>query len=250
MTGTTLEQLQQMEGNDVLSQDGEQIGKVEGIFVDLETREPEWLGIGAGLLRTKRMLVPLAGADIQDDVVRVPYDKETVKSSPNVDDDQIPQDVEAKLYSHYGVPASTERSDTLVAEGGPQQSGPGVTGEQSLTRSEEELRVGKQTSQAGTVRLRKYVETKPVTQSVELTYETAEVERQPINEPASGGEIGEQEVEVALSAEEAVVSKETVAKEQVSVRKGTETTQQEVTGEVRKERVEVEGDGVEDAPQP
>lgn len=249
MAGATLDRLQQMEGCDVVAQDGEQIGKVEEIFVDLETREPEWLGIGTGLLRTKRVLVPLAGAEIQDDIVRVPYDKEMVKSSPDVDEDQIPQDVEAQLYSYYGVPASTERSDTLLAEGGPTET-PARADQASVTRSEEELRVGTRSTEAGRVRLRKYVETEPVTQSVELTYETAEVERMPINQPADAGEIGEEEVEVALSMDEPVVTKETVAKEQVFVRKGTETTQQEVSGEVRKERVEVEGDGVEDAPQP
>lgn len=45
-----------------------------------------------------------------------------------------------------------------------------------------------------------------------------------------------------LRAEQAVVSKQTVAKERVSVDKEVETDRQTVTDEVRKERVEVEGD--------
>jgi uncharacterized protein (TIGR02271 family) len=87
-----------------------------------------------------------------------------------------------------------------------------------------------------------------VTQSVDVSYETAQVERRPINRPADSGEIGEQEVEMPLTMEEAVVSKETVAKEEVSLRKQQETTQQQVTENVRKEQVEVEGDRVEDMP--
>jgi len=243
---TTLEQLRQMEGHGVIAQDGEQIGRIEEIFVDHVTREPEWLGIGTGFLRTQRVLVPLAGAEIEDDIVRIPYSSEIVKSSPDVDADQIPQEIEAELYSHYGVPSSTERSDSRLAEGGPTG---GVSGNgESVTRSEEELRVGTRSTEAGRVRLRKYVETEPVTQNVELTYETAQVERRPINRPADSGEIGEQEVEMPLTMEEPVVSKETVAKEEVSLRKDTQTTQQQVSENVRKEQVEVEGDGVEDMP--
>jgi uncharacterized protein (TIGR02271 family) len=244
---TTLEQLRQMEGQSVIAQDGEQIGRIDEIFVDHETREPEWLGIGTGFLRTKRVVVPLAGAEVEDDVIRIPYSSEIVKSSPDVDDDQIPQEVEAELYSYYGVPSSTERSDSRLAEGGPTTGGATGSGE-SLTRSEEELRVGTRSTEAGRVRLRKYVETEPVTQSVDVSYETAQVERRPINRPADSGEIGEQEVEMPLTMEEAVVSKETVAKEEVSLRKQQETTQQQVTENVRREQVEVEGDRVEDMP--
>jgi uncharacterized protein (TIGR02271 family) len=244
---TTIDQLRQMQGNSVVAQDGEQIGKIEEIFVDYETREPEWLGIGTGLLRTKRVVVPVAGAEIDNDIVRIPYSAEIVKSSPDVDDDQIPQEVEAELYSYYGVPSSTERSDSRLAEGAPTMGAATGSGE-SMTRSEEELRVGTRSTEAGRVRLRKYVETEPETQNVEVSYETAEVERRPINRPADSGEIGEQELEMPLTMEQPVVTKETVAKEEVSLRKQQQTTQQQVTENVRKERVDVDGDGVEDTP--
>ena len=90
------------------------------------------------------------------------------------------------------------------------------------------LRIGKREVDYGRVRLRKWVETEPVTEEVELRRGTAFVERQPVNRPASGAEIGEQEVEMPLHREEPVVSEE--------------IEEETVHGEVRRERVEVEDD--------
>ncbi len=98
----------------------------------------------------------------------------------------------------------------------------------------------------GRVRLRKWVETTPVTEEVELSRETAFVERQPVNRPASGAAIGEEEVEMSLHREEPVVSKETVEREQITVHVEEEIEEETVHGEVRREHVEVEDDS-EDA---
>jgi uncharacterized protein (TIGR02271 family) len=84
-----------------------------------------------------------------------------------------------------------------------------------------------------------------VTEDVQLRRETAKVERTPVSEPADAGEIGEQDVEVTLSKEEPVVEKRTVAKERVSVQKGEDTTTEQVSDQVRKEVVEVDGEDVE-----
>ncbi len=62
--------------------------------------------------------------------------------------------------------------------------------------------------------------------------------------PVTGAEIGEEEIEVPVHAEEAVVEKRVVAKEQIGLEKDLETERETVSDEVRKERVEVEGDDV------
>ncbi len=56
-------------------------------------------------------------------------------------------------------------------------------GEVSVSRHEEEIQVGKREVEYGRVRLRKWVETEPVTEEIELRRETAFVERQPVNRP-------------------------------------------------------------------
>ena len=234
----TMDQLSQAHGVDVLDSAGDKIGAVEEIFYDQQTNQPEWIGIGTGFFGTKRVVVPVTGAELRDDGLYVPYSRGQVKGAPDIDSDEISQDTEAQLAEYYGVGYSEERSDTGLPEGAP------AGGEASVTRSEEELRVGTRDVDAGRVRLRKWVETEPVSTDVELERETVRVERQPVDQPVSGAEIGDQQVEVPLRAEEAVVQKQAVARERVSLEKDVETERQTVSDELRKERVEVEGDEV------
>ena len=114
-----------------------------------------------------------------------------------------------------------------------------------MTRSEEQVRVGTETREAGRVRLRKYVVTENVTQTVPVSREELRVEREPItdanrDEALSGDDITEEEHEVVLTEERPVVQKETVPVERVRVGKDTVTEQHEVDETVRKEQVELD----------
>jgi len=238
----TVERIAQLRGMPVYASDHEQIGKVDTIYLDQDTRVPEWIGIGTGFFGTKRLLVPTEGATAKDDGVYISCDKDTVESSPEVKDDSISEATERALYDHYGISASDDRSSSTL----PGQSRPTSGADQNtVTRSEEELRVGKRRTEAGRVRLRKWVETEPVREDLTLERETAQVRREPVDRPAKAGEIGEQEVEVRLSEEQPVVEKATVAKEQFSVTKGEDTRKETVSEQLRKERVEVDGEDVE-----
>ena len=213
-------------------QAGEQIGKVEEIFVDVDSRQPEWIGLGTGFLGTKRVLVPVQGVELQGDGVSVPYAKDHVKESPDLDGDQISPETERDLHAYYGLGGGTSQS--------------AGTEEQAVTRHEEELAVGTQQVETGRARLHKWVETEPVAMDVELRQETAHVTREPVDQPVADAELSEESIEVPLAGERPVVQKQTVAKERVGIQKDVATEQQTVEDEVRKERVEVEGD-VEDA---
>ena len=238
----TIDRLADVRNTPVYSGDGEKIGKVEEIFYDQETRKPEWIGIGTGAFGTKRVLVPVEGASLEEDAFRVPYPKDQVKNAPDVDADEIDQQTEQSLYSYYGLGYSEQQSDTGLPEGTPDSPGDTTEGDGSVVRSEEELRVGKRDVEAGSVRLRKWVETEPVQMDVELRRETARVTREPIEQPVSGAEIGDERIEMQLSAEEAVVQKQAVAKERIGLQKDVETEREVVSDQVRKERVDVEGD--------
>jgi uncharacterized protein (TIGR02271 family) len=248
MPGTmTTNELMAAQGTAVYASDGKKIGSVDEIFVDEQTGEPEWIGLGAGLLGTKRVLVPVAGAELREDALYVPYSKEQVKGTPDIDSDEISQETEAQLYGHYGLDYSERRSETGLPEGAsPMRAGAetrrGTAGEADVVRTEEELRVGKRETEAGRARLRKWVETEPVETDVELRRERARVTREPIDQPVSGAEIGDEDIEVPLRQEEAVVQKEAVAKERIGLEKDVEAGRETVSDEVRKERVEVEGD--------
>ena len=55
----SVDKLLEMRGKPVYDRAGEKIGSIEDIYVDDETREPEWLGLGTGFLGMKHAIVPL-----------------------------------------------------------------------------------------------------------------------------------------------------------------------------------------------
>jgi len=249
---SNIQELTTMRGRPIYTSDGEKLGDFEEIYRDEATGEPEWIRVKSatlgGILGTKHFLVPLAGAEFQDGgdpAIRVPYSKDRVQDAPDVEGEWISEEEERRLYNYYGLQVSERRSESQLPEGEmrEQHQHPATPhGEATISRHEEELQVGKRDVEYGRVRLRKWVETEPVTEEVELRRETAFVERQPVNRPASGAAIGEEEVEMSLHREEPVVSKETVEREQITVHPEEETEEETVHGEVRREHVEVEGD--------
>jgi uncharacterized protein (TIGR02271 family) len=124
-------------------------------------------------------------------------------------------------------------------------SGPNT--DEAMTRSEEQLRVGTRTEETGRARLRKYVVTEMVTQTVPVSHEEVRIEREPITEAnrgaaTDGPAISEEEHEVVLHGEQVVTSKKTVPVERVRVGVETVTEEQTVSEQVRKEQIETEGD--------
>ena len=120
-------------------------------------------------------------------------------------------------------------------------SGPAT--DDAMTRSEEQLRVGTEQAEAGRVRLRKYVVTENVTQTVPVSHEEVRLEREPITDAnrgqaMTGADITEEEHEVTLHAERPVVAKETVPVERVRLGKETVTQDQEVSETLRKEQID------------
>jgi uncharacterized protein (TIGR02271 family) len=137
------------------------------------------------------------------------------------------------------------RSGDATGTVGRDTSGP--TTDDAMTRSEEELRVGTERRERGRARLRKYVETEQVEKTVPVQREEVRVEREPITdanagEALDGPEISEEEHEVTLHTEEPVVEKRTVPKERVRLDKDVETSEESVSEEVRKERIEADGE--------
>ena len=113
-----------------------------------------------------------------------------------------------------------------------------------MTRSEEQLHVGTEKIETGRARLRKYIVTEQVTQTVPVSHEEITVTREPITDAnigdaLAGGELTEEEHEVVLTGERVVTSKETVPVERVSLGTETVTEQQQVTADVSHEEIEV-----------
>ena len=144
-----------------------------------------------------------------------------------------------------GTTGTDRGRDTDRGTVGHDTSGP--TTDDAMTRSEEQVTVGTTTRETGRARLRKYVVTENVTQTVPVSHEEVRLEREPITDANRGDAydgpaISEEEHEVVLHAEQPVVQKEAVPVERVRLDKETVTDQQTVTEEVRKEQIELEGD--------
>jgi uncharacterized protein (TIGR02271 family) len=150
-------------------------------------------------------------------------------------------------YDTAGAVGTADTTTTSDRTAGYDTSGP--TTDDAMTRSEEHLNVGTQRVEAGRARLRQYVVTEQQTVTVPVTREEVRIEREPITEAnrgeaLSGPDISEEEHEVVLHAEQPVVTTEAVPVERVRLGTETVTEQQTVSGEVRKEQIEVDG-GVE-----
>jgi uncharacterized protein (TIGR02271 family) len=247
-------------GRNAVDSDGGKIGSIDEIYMDAQTGKPEWLAVKTGMFGSKVSFVPIAEASESNGDVRLPYGKDQVKDAPNAEaDGELSQDEEAALYSHYGLDYSEAHSDPGPPQGqsggrqasdrdtmGRDTSGP--TTDDAMTRSEEELHVGRTSRESGRARLRKYVTTEQVERTVPVRREQVTLEREPITDAnvgdaKDGPEISEEEHEVTLHEEEVVTEKRTVPKERVRMGKETVTDEQTVSEEVRKEQIDSEGAG-------
>jgi len=239
-------QLDQVTGSDAYSTGGGKIGRVGQVYLDDQTGQPAWVTVNTGLFGTNETFIPLSDAAFSGDRLTVPYDKDKVKNAPNVaSDGHLSPEEENELYAYYGVGGTDYTTTTTTSDVGHDTSGP--TTDDAMTLSEERLEVGTERREAGRARLRKYVVTENVQQTVPVTREEAVVEREPITDAnvdraTSGPAISEEEHEVVLHEEVPVTSKTTKPVERVRMDTRQTTEQQSVSEEVRKERVELDGD--------
>jgi uncharacterized protein (TIGR02271 family) len=281
----TQDQVQGLKGATAYDRNGDKVGKIGAVYYDDRTDEPTWITVNTGLFGTNESFVPVQGANVSGDRVTLAYDKATIKDGPSISEDgHLSPQEEENLYRHYGVDygADTTHGDagrrtaestgtgTAAAgrhgltgrdqgadrgrayddvEGrtvGRDTSGP--TTDDAMTRSEEQLRVGTETREAGRARLRKHVVTEHQQVTVPVSREEVTLEREPITdanrgEAYDGPGISEEEHEVTLHAERPVVDTEAVAVERVKLGKETVTDHETVGGEVRKEEIELDKGG-------
>ena len=128
---------------------------------------------------------------------------------------------------------------------GGHESGPGDTlgdtDELRVERGEEELRVDTRKREAGHINVRKKVRTEREQVRVPKRREEIDIERMPgEGREASEAEIGEEEIVVQVFEEEVVVSKRTVLKEEIRIRKKVVEDEEVVEVDLRKEEVDIE----------
>ncbi|MER7110005.1 PRC and DUF2382 domain-containing protein [Streptomyces sp. NPDC000229] len=215
---------------------GNKIGEAKHVFVDDETGRPDWVSVKTGFLTGAECFVPIHEATVVEDHLEVPYPKGKVKDAPSVDVDaggHLSAAEERRLYEYYGIGWE-----------GTQEQG-GRSGDDAMTRSEEHMHVGVEQREAGKARLRKYVVTEEVQQTIPVRHEEVVLEREPVTDAnrdaaLSGPEISEAEHEVTLHAEEPVVETRATPVERVRLSTEEVADEETVRGQVRKERIEAD----------
>lgn len=100
-TTVTHRDLAEWHGRELVDRDGERIGKLEEVYFDVETDEPQFGTVKEGLFGRHLVLVPLAGVTIGPDSLQVPVSKAQIKDAPNIEPNDLSQADESRLYHHY-----------------------------------------------------------------------------------------------------------------------------------------------------
>ena len=258
---TTTNDLQNMEGQTAVDVNGTKVGKIGQIYVDDQSSQPLWVTISTGMFGTRESFAPLYGSRSDGGNLRLAVTKDMVKDAPGVEADGHIEDSENEaLYTYYHEYLGGNGHDTSAQDQGHEYAGDthedlagrdsvqgrdtsGPTTDDAMTRSEEQLHVGTEQVQAARARLRKYVVTENVTQTVPVSHEEVRLEREPVTDAnrgaaMSGSDISEEEHEVTLRAERPVVNKETVPVERVRLGTETVTEDHEVSESLRKEQID------------
>lgn len=237
----TQDMIQDVVGAQAIGRDGQKIGTVGQVYVDEQNGAPKWATVNTGLFGMNETFVPLEQADVRDHDLRLAVTKDQVKEAPDVDNsgDHLDETQQSRLERYYAAWTGGEAFGDRRREAA---DGHGRGDRDGMTRSEERLRVGTESAETGRVRLRKYVVTENQQVSVPVSHEEVRVEREPIRDGSGGhrAQIGEEQQEVTLHAERPVVDKNVEAVERVRLGTETVTEDRTVSGEVRKERIEVD----------
>ena len=90
-------------GKMLVDRDGERIGKLQDVYVDVENDEPQFATVKEGFIGRHLTFVPLGGIQVGPDELQVGVTKEQVKSAPNIEQhgEELSQADESSLYHHY-----------------------------------------------------------------------------------------------------------------------------------------------------
>ncbi len=106
-------------GKMIVDANGEKIGKLQDVYVDVETDEPQFATVKEGFIDRHLTFVPLRGIQVGPDDLQVTVTKEQVRSAPDIEmhGEELSQADESTLYHHFEqnyTPPSTESGRRLA----------------------------------------------------------------------------------------------------------------------------------------
>jgi sporulation protein YlmC with PRC-barrel domain len=90
-------------GKLLIDSDGEKIGKLQDVYVDVETDEPQFATVKEGFISRHLTFVPLGGITVGPNELQVAVTKEQIESAPNIEQhgEELSQADESALYHHF-----------------------------------------------------------------------------------------------------------------------------------------------------
>ena len=237
----THDEAQTLIGATARDRDGQKVGHVTAVYEDRVTGAPEWLTVTTGLFGSKETFVPISLARLRGHSgdLELAAAKETITSAPRIGPEgRLSPYKEEQVFLHYGMSYTSPPWPTAE---------PVPPAADAMTRSEERMHVGTESTETSRVRLRKVIVTEQVTKTIPVSHEEVRVEREPIttanvDQAMTGEDLSTAEHEITLHAERPVITKETVPVERVRLSKDTVAGETTVTGEVRHEQIDTERD--------
>lgn len=219
-------------GWDVIAQDGRELGEVKDLLVDRSS------------MKVRCLEVELEGSQFNwkdNRRVAIPVDSIAIDEEH---DDVIVQGLgfeEIGRLDEYRPSRWESGGTTLTGH----EAGTSTASERNrITRSEEELTIGKHEVEAGEVRVGKHVETERINEPVSRMRERVRIERRPVSEQTRGAApFGDEEIRVPLHEEEVHVEKRPVVKEELVISKERVEETKNVQADVKKERFDVDKQG-------
>ena len=106
-------------GKMLVDRNGEKIGKLQDVYVDVETDEPQFATVKEGFIGRHLTFVPLGGIQIGPDDLHVQVTKEQVRSAPEIamHGEELSQADESRLYHHFELnytPINTQSGRRLA----------------------------------------------------------------------------------------------------------------------------------------
>jgi sporulation protein YlmC with PRC-barrel domain len=106
-------------GKMLVDSQGEKIGKLQDVYVDVETDEPQFATVKEGVIGRHLTFVPVGGITVSPDELQVAVSKNLVKTAPNIEQhgEELSQSDESALYHHYELnytPPATESGRRLA----------------------------------------------------------------------------------------------------------------------------------------
>lgn len=208
--------------------------------VDIEERAEQWRTSG---WQEGTSLMPGTGAQTSAEA-GIQTGADTIRDTPTAD--TMPD----TTYTATDTPAGTTRGRraAVTVPLSPTEVPSSAKADEVIPVVTEEMQVGKRVVNKGGVRVYARTVETPVQEEIDLRIERAEVDRRPVNRPASAADLeqlGERTIEVRETAEEPVVQKQARVVEEVVVGKRVESRTEQVRDTVRSTEVDVEPMGAQ-----